>query len=113
MAGIIQAFDEKVRSMGKRFMTVLIPSYSSLVYLGEHGSWPYVTIIDRLRESGIQVLDFGRRLVEERDPDSLCALFVAPLPHCLGHFNEEGYAHLADRVFDSLSDEGLLPQADE
>jgi hypothetical protein len=107
-ARILEAFDREARARGKVAVLAVIPTGLDLTYRRAHGRWVYQSLVDRVRERGLEVLDVGDAMLErigERDP---CAIFGAE--GCSGHFGEEGYEILARVVRDHLEARGLVPR---
>jgi hypothetical protein len=103
-ARILTAFDRTARARGKVPVVTVIPTGLDLVYHREHGAWPYQPLLDRMAETDVAVVDFGRRLlprIEGVDPKSLFDDYRA-------HYNEQGYAHLAAMAHAVLEERGLL-----
>ena len=106
-ARIFEAFDREARRRGKIAVLAIIPTGMDLEYRREHGRWVYQPLLDRVRRSGLEVLDLGDGMLERIGARSPCAVFGDE--GCSGHPSEEGYAIMAQVVKAHLEARGLVP----
>jgi len=101
---IIVAFRKEAIARGKVPVVSIIPTGLDLVEYKKTGSWVYQNLIDVLSAREIAVINHGKYIFEQigdRDP---CDLFN----DCSAHFNEDGYALIADSSYEYLKANDLL-----
>jgi len=105
-ARIIEHFQALAEERGKVPLTVVIPIGSDFEYHVRTGEWAYQSLLDRLRQAGVEPIDAGRGMMSRLEPGRHpCELFR----DCSGHFNEEGYALLAAVVHEAMQARGVTP----
>ncbi|MCG8591463.1 MAG: hypothetical protein MJE66_19380 [Proteobacteria bacterium] len=108
-SGILKAFEREARRRGQRPVVILIPDEKDLIALAETGALPYASLAAELTAAGIATPGVAERMQRELGDRDPCALYT----RCGGaHFNPEGYALLAQIVFEWIEAGGLLdPEA--
>lgn len=95
---IIDHFVAEAQSRGQLPIVTVIPTCGDLKYQKQHGSFPYRTLTNYATSRGYKLIDFGDSLSQRLngvDPESL---YIS----CNGHFNEKGYAYLAEISYEYL-----------
>lgn len=109
--GILARFQEVAQERGQSPLPLIIPIGSDFEYFVRTGEWVFQPLIDELSERGVEAFNAGpgmvERLEEGRDP---CEFVTTS---CSGHFNEEGYALLAETVHAELGRRGYLARLAE
>jgi hypothetical protein len=102
-SAIMQEFHRTALERGKIPLLTVIPTGLSLLHYQEYGVWPYQTLIDSLEDADLQVLNFGEGMMMCLDGKDPCSLF----DNCSAHYNEEGYAMLAEITYEELQRRGI------
>ncbi len=106
-ARIFEAFVAEAERRGKVAVLAVIPTGMDLEYFRADGRWSHSPLVERAARSGLEVLDIGPGMLErigDRDP---CVVFTKE--GCSGHPDEQGYAIVADVVYEHLEASGLIP----
>ncbi len=98
---VATAFVELARARGKHAVVLLFPAFSSYTLFDQEGVNIAAPLIEALTERGITVIDLLPALREWLAGRSYCE--ITSKPDCSGHYNVEGYAMVADIVFDRVS----------
>lgn len=106
-ARIAEAFDAEARARGQAPLVVVIPIGSDFEHRLETGDWVYAPLLERLRAGGVEPVDAGAAMLARLPSGSHPC--EAWFDDCSGHFDEAGYALLAEVVRDALRDRGLEP----
>ena len=106
-AGILEKFVKEARAHGKMPIVLIIASGHDLHYYQTHGIWTYQTLLDRLQDRGLPVLDAGPEMIKRLEGREMTEIFTRG--HIGAHHNAEGYRLLADIVYDHLVKERLVP----
>jgi hypothetical protein len=98
---LIDRFVAEAQRRGQLPVVTVIPTCGDLKYQKQHGHFPYHTLTNYATSRGYKLIDFGHRLshlLKRVDPETL---YVS----CNGHFNEKGYAYLADIAYEYLKND--------
>jgi len=101
---ILASFHDEAIERGKVPVITIIPTGIDVLYLLEHGVWPYQSLIDELSLYGISIFNFGEGIMSHVDNRDPCSLFRS----CSGHLNQEGYEILASVAYGFLLKRQLL-----
>lgn len=101
---IMQAFHAEALKRGKIPVLTVIPTGQSLRYFRENGVWPYQPLIDSLNLVHLDVLNFGEGIMQRLEEEDPCQLF----DNCDAHYNEKGYAMLAEIADEELRRRGVI-----
>jgi hypothetical protein len=102
---IMKGFHDAAIERGQVPVLTVIPTGQDLLYFNEYGRWPYENLLSQLEQQNIEALNFGAAILEHLDGADPCSLF----DNCSAHFNEEGYAYLAEIAYAELARRELLP----
>ena len=98
--GILDSFFEEARNRGKKALVLFIPHRKEIKHFIKTGEWFSDPLAADVALSGAQVVNVGAGMIDRAGPKEICNLFENP--RCGGHFNERGYAMLADIAFEAL-----------
>ncbi|OSM01811.1 SGNH/GDSL hydrolase family protein [Magnetofaba australis] len=102
-AAILNRFVADARAAGVRPLLAIIPSGADLLEFTRSGKWIYATLRDRLQQEGVELLDFGPRLMAHLQGENPCNLFKS----CYQHMNPRGNEVLAQLAFEYLQEQGI------
>ena len=95
---IIDRYVAEAERRGQLPIVTVIPTCGDMKYQQQYGSLPYRPLTDHATTRGYNLIDFGvslRQRLNGVDPESL---YIS----CNGHFNEKGYAYLAEISYEYL-----------
>jgi hypothetical protein len=104
---VIALFVQEAKSRGQTPIVLLIPDSKDIQKLREGEPLPYDPLIKELKKLDIDPIDHSANMVASLSGRDICTLFV----RCGSgsHYNEAGYALLADTLYKALSNRGLIP----
>ncbi len=104
-AAIVGDFFSEAESRGQHPLFLVVPDIQDLRILERGEDPPYVALVMRLRELGIEAIDGGAGIMAQLEGNEICDLYVA-CGH--GHFNGKGYAMIAKLIYERMTSEKLL-----
>lgn len=102
---IIKNFVSVAQKRNQKPLVLLIPDIKEIRQLRDHGTLPYTELANRLRSSGVIVIDVADELnkyLGNQDPGKLYG------SNGSGHLNQEGYKQLAEITFTKLKEIGWI-----
>jgi hypothetical protein len=108
-AGIMQLFIKECLLRNKVPVIVLLPTGIDLEYYRTHKVWIYQTLINRLKELGIEPLDIGPFLIKRLGERNVRKILINNI--ISEHPNKEGCEIIAEIVYEYLVKEEKLPQS--
>lgn len=108
---ILESFVREAAARGQKGIVLIIPDGKDLELKQAGGDLPYEPLRRALGEHGVPTIPLAEGLLERLDGRAPCSLYTACNPTS-GHFNERGYALVAEIVADSLQRQRLdhVPQ---
>jgi len=103
-SAIMQAFNAEALARGKAPVLTVIPTGLSLEYFLDTGAWTYQPLLDSLVDADLDVLNYGEGIMQRLAGEDPCQLF----DNCDSHFNEKGYAMIAEITHEELQRRGLI-----
>ena len=92
------AFDRQARQKGAhQTLVVVFTSPSAEFQYEAKGTWAQEPLVTALRNSGLRTLDLGPIFNRRLNGKSICTVMRYP-DRCDGHYNEVGYAMVAESV---------------
>lgn len=88
---------------GKIPIILFIPTIRDIKYYKATGIWIYGSLIDSLKQEGIQVYNLGPLLLKKVSSDDLCRYFCTNKKTQSGHYTVEGNRILAEVVSQILT----------
>lgn len=101
---ITQAWVELAREQGKTPLVLLLPHPADFAYFERKAVWPYHTLTEEYRRSGIAVIDFGPFLISRAKRQGVA---VASYFGATRHYNDAGNALVAEVVDAGLQQRGF------
>jgi lysophospholipase L1-like esterase len=102
---IITRFVSIAKEREKTPVITMIPNASDIREFKATGRWVYQPLVDLLKHDGIEPFEFGPGLIKAFEGRNICDFMQDP---CDGHFNEKGYAILAELMKDYLYEKQVL-----
>jgi hypothetical protein len=102
---IMHRFVEVAKAREKYPILTIIPNRSDMLEYRKAGTWPYKPLVDQLNIRGVETFEFGPGLLKAIGDQDICDFMQDP---CNGHFNEKGYALLAELMANHLRHKQLI-----
>jgi hypothetical protein len=103
---ITQAWVDLAKGRGRIPLVLILPHPSDVAYFEKKAVWPYHTLTEEYRRSGMDVIDFGPFLISRAGAGF--ARYFGPTRH----YNDEGNALVAEFVYGELLKRGLAGSDD-
>ncbi|MEM7426660.1 MAG: hypothetical protein AAF441_11220 [Pseudomonadota bacterium] len=103
---IVGRFVAEARAKGQIPLITIIPMCKDLKFAEIHGVLPHQSLVQSLKDQGIEVFDFSAAFRERADFESLYI-------DCRGHLNKAGYRFMATTFARYLEQKGLVPKAQQ
>ncbi|MCB0329676.1 MAG: hypothetical protein KDD70_08430 [Bdellovibrionales bacterium] len=107
-AEIMKAFVRLAKSRGKYGLITMIPNSHDIHRFQETGSWGFQPLVDELERDAVEVYNIGPQVIAYLGGRDICEISE---PECYGHYNDEGYAEVANIVFRYLLHNPVLKEA--
>lgn len=101
---ITQAWVDLARQQGRTPLVLLLPHPADFAYFERKAAWPYHTLVEDYRRSGIAAIDFGPWLISRARRQGVPVVRYFGATH---HYNDEGNALVAEFVYSELLQRGL------
>jgi hypothetical protein len=103
---VMLEFEKLAKQRGQLPVLTVIPTGLDLMYYRNHKVWPYQNLIDFIKESGSEVINFGPGINARLGDTDPCTLFDT----CKAHYNEQGYEYLGEIAYEIMQSRKLLPE---
>jgi hypothetical protein len=101
---ITQAWVDLATEQGRTPLVLLLPHPADFAYFERKAVWPYHTLAEDYRRSGMAAIDFGPFLISQAKRQGVA---VARYFGATRHYNDEGNALVAEFVYQELLQRGL------